>query len=99
MINHSDKISEKTRKKVEAVIKELNYIPNSSARSLVSKKSKILSLMITDISNPFFTSVARGAEVKALQMGYQLLLCNSDENIEKESKYIDMLISTGSTVF
>ena len=96
VINHSDKISEQTRKKVEAIIKELNYIPNSSARSLVSKKSKILSLMITDISNPFFTSVARGAEDKALQMGYQLLLCNSDENIEKESKYIDMLISTGS---
>lgn len=96
VINNSDKISEETRKKVEAVIKELNYIPNSSARSLVSKKTKILTLMITDISNPFFTSVARGAEDKALQMGYQLLLCNSDENIEKESKYIDMLISTGS---
>ncbi|NWQ40737.1 LacI family DNA-binding transcriptional regulator [Bacillus sp. EB106-08-02-XG196] len=96
VINNSDKISEQTRKKVEAIIKELNYIPNSSARSLVSKKSKILTLMITDISNPFFTSVARGAEDKAMQMGYQLLLCNSDENIEKESKYMDMLISTGT---
>lgn len=96
VINHSDKISEQTRKKVEAIIKELNYIPNSSARSLISKKTKILSLMITDISNPFFTNVARGAEDKAMQMGYQLLLCNSDESIEKESKYIDMLISTGS---
>lgn len=96
VINHSDKISEQTRKRVEAIIKELNYIPNSSARSLVSKKTKILTLMITDISNPFFTSVARGAEDKAMQMGYQLILCNSDENIEKESKYIDMLISTGA---
>ena len=50
--------------------------------------------MVTDISNPFFTSVARGAEDKAMQMGYQLMLCNSDENVDKESKYIDMLIST-----
>lgn len=96
VINKADNISEQTRKKVEAIIKELNYIPNSSARSLISKKTKILSLMVTDISNPFFTSVARGAEDKAMQMGYQLLLCNSDENIEKESKYIDMLISTGT---
>ncbi|MBS4179385.1 LacI family DNA-binding transcriptional regulator [Lederbergia citrea] len=96
VINKSDKISVKTREKVEAIIKELNYLPNSSARSLVSKKTKILSLMITDIANPFFTSVARGAEDKAMQMGYQLMLCNSDENLEKESKYIDMLISTGT---
>ncbi|MBS4206059.1 LacI family DNA-binding transcriptional regulator [Lederbergia citrea] len=96
VINKSDKISVKTREKVEAIIKELNYLPNSSARSLVSKKTKILSLMITDIANPFFTSVARGAEDKAMQMGYQLMLCNSDENLEKESKYIDMLISAGT---
>ena len=96
VINKSAKISEETRKKVEAVIKELNYIPNNSARNLITKKTKILSLMITDIANPFFTNVARGAEDKAMQMGYQLLLCNSDENFEKESKYMDMLISTGT---
>lgn len=96
VINKSGKISDATKKKVEAVIKELNYIPNNSARNLITKKTKILSLMITDISNPFFTNVARGAEDKAMQMGYQLLLCNSDENFEKESKYMDMLISTGS---
>ncbi len=94
VINKADNVSEKTRRKVESVIKKLNYVPNSSARSLVSKKTKILSLMVTDIANPFFTSVARGAEDKAMQMGYQLMLCNSDENVEKESKYIDMLIST-----
>lgn len=96
VINNSGSISQKTRKKVEAVIEELGYIPNSSARSLTSKKSKILSLMVTDITNPFFTNIARGAEDKAMQMGYQLMLCNSDENVEKESKYIDMLISTGT---
>ncbi|MBO0993285.1 LacI family DNA-binding transcriptional regulator [Bacillus sp. SD088] len=96
VINNSGSISQKTREKVEAVIKELGYIPNSSARSLTSKKTKILSLMVTDITNPFFTNIARGAEDKAMQMGYQLMLCNSDENVEKESKYIDMLISTGT---
>ncbi|WP_257348903.1 LacI family DNA-binding transcriptional regulator [Pseudalkalibacillus decolorationis] len=95
VINKSGKVSEATRTKVENAINELNYIPNSSARSLTSKKSKILSLVITDITNPFFTKVARGAEDKAKQMGYSLLLCNSDEDIDKESDYINMLVSTG----
>ena len=94
VINNAENVSENTRRKVELVIEKLNYVPNSSARSLVSKKSKILSLLVTDIANPFFTSVARGAEDKAMQMGYQLMLCNSDENVDKESKYIHMLIST-----
>jgi LacI family transcriptional regulator len=51
--------------------------------------------MITNISNPFFTNIVRGAEDKAHQMGYQLILNNSDENLEKESKYIDSLIARG----
>ncbi|MBZ9537029.1 LacI family DNA-binding transcriptional regulator [Cytobacillus oceanisediminis] len=96
VINKSGKISDKTRKKVEDAIKELNYIPNTAAKSLISKKSKILSLLITDITNPFYTKIARGAEDKAMQMGYRLILCNSDENEEKESTYIDMLISSGT---
>lgn len=95
VINKSDNVSEETRKKVEAIIQEMNYIPNSSARYLTSKRSQILSLVITDITNPFFTKLARGAEDKAKQMGYRLMLCNSDENLEKESDYIKMLISTG----
>src|SRR5690625_1644856 len=95
VINDSKNVSESTRAKVNRAIQELNYIPNSSARYLTSKKSNILSLVITDIRNPFFTKLARGAEDKAKQMGYRLLLCNSDENIHKESDYINMLISTG----
>lgn len=95
VINNSGRISEATRQKVEKVIKELNYIPNSAARSLISKESKILSLLITDITNPFFTKVARGAEDKARQLGYRLLLSNSDESLEKEAEYVTMLISTG----
>jgi LacI family transcriptional regulator len=95
VINHSKLVSEPTRRKVQQTIKSLNYIPNKTARSLVLKESKLLSLIITDITNPFFNNIARGAEDKALQMGYQLLLSNSDESIEKESNYIKLLISTG----
>ncbi|GGH81318.1 LacI family transcriptional regulator [Pullulanibacillus pueri] len=95
VINNSSNIKDTTRQKVEAIIKELGYIPNSAARSLISKRTHIISLLITDITNPFFTRVARGAEDKAKQSGYQLLLSNSDENIDKETEYINMLLSTG----
>ncbi|KSU81113.1 transcriptional regulator, LacI family [Fictibacillus enclensis] len=93
VINNKGNISEATRKKVEDAIKELNYIPNSAAQSLNLKKTKLLSLVITDITNPFFSKVARGATDKANQMGYQLILCNTDEDYEKESEYIDALIA------
>lgn len=95
VINNSPLISEKTKQKVETIIRELDYIPNKQARSLVSKETKLVSLLIPDISNPFFTNIARGAEDKAIQQGYQLLLGNSDENREKEAKYVDLLISSG----
>lgn len=93
VINNSQKIRESTRKKVEKAIQELGYIPNSAARSLISKSTNLVSLLITDITNPFFTKVARGAEDKANQLGMQLILSNSDEDFKKEADYIDMLIS------
>ena len=94
VINNSGNIRATTKKRVQEAIEELGYVPNSNARSLTSKKTKLLSLLITDITNPFFTSVARGAEDKAMQMGYQILLSNSDENVTKEANYIDMVLST-----
>ncbi|MFB5662814.1 LacI family DNA-binding transcriptional regulator [Alteribacillus sp. HJP-4] len=95
VINNTGNTKQETRNKVEAAIKELNYIPNSAARSLTLKKSKILMLLIPDITNPFFTKLARGAEDKARQAGYKILLSNTDENADKEAEYIKSLISTG----
>ncbi|MCS7458996.1 LacI family transcriptional regulator [Paenibacillus doosanensis] len=94
VINHSPAISEATRLKVEAVIREMDYIPNKQARGLVSKETKLISLVIPDIANPFFTTIARGAEDKALQSGYQMLLGNSDEQTDKECRYVDLLLSS-----
>lgn len=94
VINNTDKIKDTTKQRVVSAIKELGYIPNTAARSLTSKKTKILSLIVSDITNPFFTKVTRGAEDKAMEMGYQILLSNTDEDFEKESNYIDMVLST-----
>ncbi|RXZ84002.1 LacI family transcriptional regulator [Paenibacillaceae bacterium] len=94
VINDTGRISEATRKRVKKVMREMNYVPNSMARSLVLQKSKILSLLITDITNPFYTTVARGAEDTAKRYGYRLLLGNSDEDYQKEKDYVDMILST-----
>jgi LacI family transcriptional regulator len=94
VINNTGKISEATRKKVRKVMEELHYVPNSMARSLVLQKTKMLSLLITDITNPFYTTLARGAEDAAKRYGYKLLFGNSDEDYVKEKDYVDMILST-----
>ncbi|WP_405079847.1 LacI family DNA-binding transcriptional regulator [Paenibacillus chitinolyticus] len=94
VINNSGRISEATRKRVRKVMEELNYIPNSMARGLVLQKTKLLSLLITDITNPFYTTIARGAEDTAKRSGYKLLFGNSDEDYGKEKDYVEMILST-----
>lgn len=94
VINNTGRISEQTRKRVKKVMEDLNYIPNSNARSLVLQQTQILSLLITDITNPFYTSLARGAEDSAKKLGYRLLFGNSDEDYIKEQDYVDMILST-----
>ncbi|MDF2724494.1 MAG: LacI family transcriptional regulator [Paenibacillus sp.] len=94
VINNTGKISEKTRARVKQIMNDLNYVPNSMARSLVLQETKILSLLIPDITNPFFTTVARGAEDAAMRLGYKLLFGNSDEWLKKEKEYVDIILST-----
>ncbi|PYI55150.1 LacI family DNA-binding transcriptional regulator [Paenibacillus flagellatus] len=94
VINNTGKISEKTRARVKKIMEEMNYVPNSMARSLVLQETKMLSLLIPDITNPFFTTLARGAEDAAMRLGYKLLFGNSDESLTKEKEYVDMILST-----
>ena len=93
VINNTGRISDRTRAKVKQVMDELGYVPNSMARSLVLQQTKLLSLLILDITNPFYTTLARGAEDAAMQAGYKLILSNSDEYFEKEKAYVDILLS------
>jgi Transcriptional regulators len=94
VINNTGRISEKTRAKVKKVMEELNYVPNQMARSLVLQQTRSLFLLITDITNPFYTTLSRGAEDAATKNGYRLLFGNSDENLEKEADYINTILTT-----
>ena len=92
VINNSGYFSSDTRDRVEKAIVELGYVPNTLARSLRSKRTNTLALLLTDITNPFFTTLARGVEDAASAAGYTLIFCNSDESAIKESTYVTILL-------
>lgn len=92
VINHSGYASPETRARVEAAVTELGYVPNRLARSLRSKRTHTLALVITDITNPFFTTVARGVEDTASDAGYTVIFCNTDESESEEKKYLQVLL-------
>jgi len=92
VVNHKDdNISEATRQRVLDIIDEYNYVPNRIASSMITKKTNTIGLIIPDITNPFFPEVARGVEDFANKAGYQVVLCNSDNEPRKEVAYIAML--------
>ncbi|MFN2278365.1 MAG: LacI family DNA-binding transcriptional regulator [Candidatus Promineifilaceae bacterium] len=92
VINDSGYVSDETRAKVEAAIIELGYVPNMLGPSLRFNQTKTLALVITDITNPFWTTVARGVEDAANEEAYSVILCNTDESLEKQEQYVDMLL-------
>lgn len=92
VINNSGYVSPETRTRVEAAIAELRYVPNTLARSLRFKKTRVLALIVTDITNPFWTTVARGVEDVANAHGFSLILCNTDEDEAKQDAYLQALL-------
>jgi len=86
-------ISDATREKILKIAKEMSYIPNSIARSLSTKKSGTIGIILPDITNPFFSEMARAIEDEAERLEYNLIICNTDNDIDKEEKYIELLIS------
>ena len=93
VLNDKPNVSPELRSRVLQAVEKLNYQRNRVARSLRAKTSLIIGLIISDIQNPFFTSVVRGVEDVAYDHGYTLLLCNSDEDPAKERLYIDIMLA------
>lgn len=81
------------RDKILQVAKEMDYHPNTLARSLITGQSFIIGLVLPDITNPFFPAVARGVEDVAHRHGYNVILCNTDGNARKEADYLGVLQS------
>lgn len=79
--------------RVLAAVKELDYHPNEVARSLKIKQTRMLGMVLPDITNPFFSDLIRGAENAALERGYLLVTANTDEQVEREKRAVAALRS------
>ena len=93
VINNYGYISEKTRQRVYRAMKELNYQPNSLARSLHGKSTHLIGIIFPSIMNPFYAELVQRVEEKLFDAGYKIILCNSAQNREKERDYLKMLIA------
>src|SRR6476660_9885888 len=93
VVNKKSHVGKNLRERVEEAIRKLNYRPNLIARSLIKQKTQSIGMIVSDIANPFFPMVVRGAEDAAQKHGYNLLLCNSDDNLEKEARALELLLS------
>lgn len=79
------------REKVMRAVEELGYRPNLVARSLRSQRSNAIGLIVSDIRNPYFTSISRAVEDTAYEQEYNVIFCNTDENPEKEALYLRLM--------
>lgn len=91
VINNRDAVSEKTRMKVERVIKELNYHPSILGRNLRTSESRLLLVLIPSISNPFYTEIINGIEEAAISQKYNILLSTTESQPERQSIYLDLV--------
>src|SRR5438132_965714 len=93
VINESPRVSDATRRRVEATIAELGYVPNRLASGLIRRKTGALGVIVPDVANPFFTLVVRGAEEVAWRAGYHVILCNTQADLERERGYLEDMLA------
>jgi LacI family transcriptional regulator len=91
VLNRPDIVARSTRDRVQEAIKALGFVRNESARQLRAGRSRIIGLVVLDVANPFFTDVARGVEDEASMSGLAVILCNSDDQLLKETRYLELL--------
>ncbi|GAA3753989.1 LacI family transcriptional regulator [Spinactinospora alkalitolerans] len=91
VLNRPERVAEATRRRVEEAIRELDYVRNSSGSSLRSGRTDSIGLLVLDVTNPFFTEVARGVEDEATAEGLAVLLLNSAERADRQRRSLRLL--------
>lgn len=90
VLNGDPKVASELEARVRSAVARLGYRPNSQARSLRTRATTVLGLIISDIQNPFFTAMVRGVEDVASAAGFSVVLANSDEDLQKEQSYLEV---------
>lgn len=91
VLNNAVRVSEPLRKRVLAAVEALGYQPSQLARGLRRNRTDMVGMIIPDVTNPFFTAVVRGAEDVAFAQGHRLILCNTDNDHDKELVHLNAL--------
>ncbi len=91
VLNHSEAVSSATRDKVQAVINQLNYQPNLLGRNLRRSETRMILVLLQNISNSFYSKIIKGMEDVAHDNGYNVLICNTNTDVELENVYLDFL--------
>jgi DNA-binding LacI/PurR family transcriptional regulator len=92
VINGKGRISSETRNAVFAIMERFDFQPSVIASALTGKKTFTLGLLVPDVSNPFFAEIARAIEDQGHQLGYSVVMCNTDNKDEKIERYISLLL-------
>ena len=93
VINATRVVEEETRQKVLRAIQELNYRPSAAARSLTTKRTGTVGVVISDSSNPFFGELLLGVEEVLRPQNYAVIICNTNETLEYEAHYLNLLLN------
>jgi LacI family transcriptional regulator len=91
VLNRPEMVAKATRERVHAAISELGFVRNESARQLRVGRSRMIGLVVLDVANPFFTDVALGVEEEAGEAGLSVILCNSDDQITRQARHLELL--------
>jgi LacI family transcriptional regulator len=91
VLNRPDRVAPATRDRVMQAIRELGFIRNEAARQLRAGRSRTIGLVVLDVRNPFFTDLAKGVETTAGKSGLAVILCNSNDDDEREQHYLSVL--------
>ena len=91
VLNNRGSLSEKTKEKVNAAMRELNYYPNQVAVNLFKRRTQLVGMIVPDVSHPFYAAEIKYIERELYAAGYKLMLCNSEDSNTRESEYLNML--------
>jgi len=92
VINGTRQVSPETATRVRRAMEALDYQPNAIAQSLRTRNTLAVGVLVSDITNPFFATLVRGTEDAAISSGYSLVVCNSDEDFDKENLYVQLFL-------
>ena len=95
VLNNAPRVREETRRRILELVSILDYRPHARARAFASKRSHLLGLLVSDISNPFYAELARGIEDKAHEKGYNVIFCSTDEKSERMKTYTNLMMDAG----